>query len=1046
MILSNDNRYKGSVGASLRLDEKRHVEEPFLEQLHGLNWTILRLTKEQLPKDSYRSDFKEVVLKPELRKALKAINSFLTESQLDEVITKITTFDGSNLIENNKKVLELLLKNTTVGKNEVTGEPSPTVKYIDFETLTNNSFIAISQFKIRIPGTEHHIIPDIVLFVNGLPLSVIECKSPKVKEPIAEAIDQLMRYSEQRGEMNEGSRELFYYNQTLVTTCRQIAKFGTITTHNERLFFRWTDPYPYSLSDLPHEGTSPNDQQRLVAGMLDRKNLLDLLRTYTIITVDDEGKTIKVVARYQQFRAVKYAVKRLLEGKNSRERGGIIWHTQGSGKSLTMMFMVREMRRHLSLFSWKIIFVTDRTQLEEQLTTTSQGVGFTVHPADSITRLKELIATKTPDLIMAMIQKFQDRDFSDIFPELNESPNVLIMTDEAHRTQYQLLGANLRRAIPNATHIAYTGTPIDLTEQHFGDYIDKYTMRQSNDDGVTLRIVYEGRTHNAEVTDAPKMDQRFQDVFSEYSIQERLQILGYGSRDAYLEAKETIKAKADDMLNHYIRFVFPNGFKAQVVATSREAAIRYKEAMAEILPLKIAELEKENPYSIDINQLKKLEIAVVISGDHNDTPRYKLYTDSTEHKKDTARFKMRFGKEKEGLTGNVGIIVVNNMLLTGFDAPIEQVMYLDRVIIEHNLLQAIARVNRIGPEGKEVGFVIDYVGVGHHLKRALEHYDEREQKEITDNIFNPSVLVSELIDAHRNIWEFLKKHNCTDFNDPDTFFDLFYDEDIRFEYLELFRKLTSAFNNTLPQKEALDYIDDYKSFAEINELAARHLHDARISMKGVPAKLRAITDEFLASKGINQKVAPISILDSEFQKNVKARKKTRTQAAEIEHAIRHYIETNADDDPELFASFSKMLEEILEAFRGNWERIREELEKLREKIRDKEKEETYGLNRKTHMPFFRVLRQELWGENQPDEQGISQLVNLTQQALNLIQVELSSVGFWDAIPAQMKLKAELQKLLLSEQFISLPGIRTKYSEIISRMMEIARSKNDVIIK
>jgi len=296
--------------------------------------------------------------------------------------------------------------------------------------------------------------------------------------------------------------------------------------------------------------------------MLDHNNLLDLIRTFTVFSTNDKGETIKIVGRYQQFRAVKLAVKRLLEGQTPRERSGIIWHTQGSGKSLTMMFMVREMYRHPTLSNWKIVFVTDRTQLEGQLSETSQSIGFTVKVADSMRKLKELLKTDSSDLVMAMIHKFQETDLAETFPELNPSPRILVMTDEAHRTQYSMLGANLDKGIPNSARIGYTGTPIDKTERVFGDYIDKYTMRQSIEDGVTLEIVYEGRTHNAEVPDQEGMDTAFEDVFSDYNIQQRLQILGYGSRDAYLEAKTTIEAKAKDMVDHYVTHVFPHGYKA----------------------------------------------------------------------------------------------------------------------------------------------------------------------------------------------------------------------------------------------------------------------------------------------------------------------------------------------------------------------------------------------------------------------------------------------------------------------------------------------------
>ena len=714
------------LAKDIKLDERNHVEKPFLDQLAGLNWEVIDCDKQQQPVDTFRESFTEVVMLPVLRQQLKIINPWLEDDQVEEVVKQLTaSFPGTGLIQNNRHVFQLLLENTSVSENRKTGDKSPTVRFVDFKHRDNNRFIAVCQFKVRILGTEHHIVPDIVLFLNGLPVVVIECKSPKVKEPIPEAIDQVLRYSEQRGAKGEGSAALFYYNQFVITTCRQEAKFGTITTHNEKHFYRWADPFPRSLNDLEHGGSSPNDQQRLVAGMLDRDNLLDIIRTFTMFSTNDKGEVIKIVGRYQQFRAVKLAVKRLLEGNSPRERSGIVWHTQGSGKSLTMMFMVREMYRHPSLSKWKVIFVTDRTQLEEQLSETSQSIGFSVKIADSIKKLKELLASDSSDLVMAMIHKFREVDLTETFPELNPSPHILVMTDEAHRSQYSMLGANLDKGIPNSARIGYTGTPIDKTERVFGDYIDKYTMRQSIEDGVTVEIVYEGRTHNAEVSDKAGMDASFQDVFSDYNIQERLAILGYGSRDAYLESKTTIEAKAKDMVAHYVEHVFPNGYKAQIVATSREAAVRYKGYVDTALSDTVAALEKSNPLKLDVERLRRLKTDVIISGSHNDEMHLKPYTDGAKHKTTIKSFKLAFDSEEEGINGDMGIVIVNNMLLTGFDAPVEQVMYLDKIIVAHGLLQAIARVNRVSGPAKDKGFVVDYVGVGHHLKKALDNYDER---------------------------------------------------------------------------------------------------------------------------------------------------------------------------------------------------------------------------------------------------------------------------------------------------------------------------------
>ena len=1034
------------ISKFIKLDERNHVEKPLLDQLYGLGWEVRDLDKHQKPQDSDRENFTEVVLLPILRQQLQVINPWLETDQIEEVIKQLTAnFPSNNLLENNRHFFTLLQENTSVSENRKTGEKSPTVKFIDFAHTSNNSFIAICQFKVRILGTEHHIIPDIVLFLNGLPVVVIECKSPKVHDAIPEAIDQLMRYSEQRGAKGEGSAPLFWYNQFLIVTCRNEAKFGTISTHIEKYFYRWADPYPRTLEDLAHGASSPNDQQRLVAGMLDHHNLLEIIRNFTLFSVNDKGETIKIVGRYQQFRAVKKAVQRLLEGTTPRSRSGIIWHTQGSGKSLTMMFMVRAMYRHPNLSQWKVVFITDRTQLEQQLAETGQNIGFTVKPADSIAKLKELLRSDSSDLVMAMIHKFQERDLEETFPELNPSTNILVMTDEAHRSQYSLLGANLDKAIPNASRIGYTGTPIDKTEAVFGDYIDRYTMRQSIADKVTLEIVYEGRTHNAEVPDQTGMDSTFADVFSEYNLTERLQILGYGSRDAYLEAESTIAAKAKDIITHYLQSIFPNGYKAQVVATSREAAVRYKTHLDLALADNITQLEQSNPHNLNLDRLKKLKTDVVISRNNNDPPHLKAYSNSSKHKTTIKSFKLPFDSEDSGITGEIGIVIVNNMLLTGFDAPIEQVMYLDKVIQAHSLLQAIARVNRVSGADKEKGFVVDYVGVGHHLKKALDNYDEREQKEVKDTLSFPEKEIRQLETDHRAIRSMLAENGLTDLTDVDAFFDLFYDEDIRFEFILAFKQFTRSLNLVFPAKEALAFMSDYQVLTNINIQAERHFHDSRLSMKGIPAKLRAITDAYLISQGIDLKIQPISILDDNFEREVSKRDRTKTKAAVVEHAIRHHIDIELDDDPDLQASFAAALAQILEQFKDNWQTIYAELEKLRQHLKNAENEPTYGLHKKKQMPFFRMFKSECFGDIELDENQIAQNVALTQQVFIVIEQELQLTGFWESIPASNKLQSEIKKILLSSDFIKLPKIVQNYKHIISRVMELAKKNNDTIL-
>ncbi len=448
-----------------------------------------------------------------------------------------------------------------------------------------------------------------------------------------------------------------------------------------------------------------------------------------------------------------------------------------------------------------------------------------------------------------------------------------------------------------------------------------------------------------------------------------------------------------------------------------------------------------------IEQLKTLRTAVVISGgSHNDKPHIKAHSDSNQHKKDITSFKLPFNGEADGIQGNIGFIIVNNMLLTGFDAPIEQVMYLDQVITAHNLLQAIARVNRTHDANKTCGFVVDYVGVGHHLREALAKYDEQEQKEIIESLKNDAAVISDLMEKHKTLKEFVANLGITDPNDYDAYYDFFYDEDPRMEFLILFREFSRALDAVYPRKEALDFLPDFKHFSEINVMASKHFRDARISMKGIPEKLRQIADQHLVSRNIDQTVEPISILDKNFQEHVNTRTREKTKSAEIEHAIRHHIDINLQIDPELYASFSEAIEAILAEFQNNWGMIRKKLEELRQRIVDAEKEEsTYGLHRRKQMPFFRIFKKEFFDGQELNDDQVSLLIDLTKHVTVLLETELQLKGFWDNIPARNKLRASLQELLLSPSFIKLPNVIKKRGEVISRTLETAETNNDTIM-
>lgn len=1041
-----------------RLDEEHYVENPFLAQLQKLDWKVYRQNKDN-PEDTkeiksfntsfdpvygesikFRESFREVVLEDVLKESIKRINPWIEDDQVNEVVRRITIPQTHTLLEINKEIHDLLLENTSVYQNRKTGERSPTVRYIDFRNPENNSFIAVSQFKVNIPGTEKHIIPDIVLFVNGLPLIAVECKSPAIADPINEAITQLMRYSNRRRE-KEGNEKLFWYNLLMIATSKQTSKYGTITAEYDH-FVEWKDPYPYALSDIGSEHNITS-QQVLVQGTLTKENLLDILHTYTIFKDDPKSGIIKVVARYQQFRAVKKIVKKLKEGKSPEDRGGIVWHTQGSGKSLTMMFTVREMYHNLDFRNYKIVFITDRKDLQKQLKDTSRSVGYTVNPADSIERLKSLLKTDTPDLVMGMIQKFQDRELKTEFPELNKSQNILIMIDEAHRTQYKFLGANLRKALPNAVRIAYTGTPIEKTEMTFGEYIDRYSIKQAVDDGVTVEIVYEGRVHSAELSDEKAANAKFEDVFSMIDADQRAKIMGRYTWRAYLENENVIKDKARDMIDHYVTHVFLNGFKAQVVAVSRRAAIRYKKALEDALREKVKELKNSGKKKKeDIDRLERLKVGVVISGLPNDDPIYHPYTNENEHDKLVESFRLPFDKTDEsGVSGDVGILVVQSMLITGFDAPIEQVMYLDDVIKDHNLLQAIARVNRVY-KNKKCGFVVDYVGVLNHLRESLAIYADEDIDEITKVVKNKAKSLADLKFNHDLINDFFKKHNIDDWrSNIDECIDLLVDEETRDEFIILVRRFNGAMDAVLPDPEALKYATDLKILSFIKESARNRYRDDKLSIKDASRKIREIVEEYLISKGVDPKIPPTPLFDDRFIEKVKREKSSKARAESLRHAIIEHIDKHFEEDPEFYERFSDRLKRILEEYKDNWETLAMELEKIREEMKKgRETEETFGFDPKNEMPFFGLLKQEIYGKVPIDTlnpEDVSLLVDMTKDVIEIIRREIQVVDFWESYSKQKILKSYIISNILLPKSSKKEMLYEKRNEIAQKLIELA---------
>lgn len=1084
------------------------TEKPLIDQLTTMGWT--------LGEGDARSSLTQTLLELPLRAALRRINlddsgdEWLDEGRIDQAISALSRPQARTLIEINEELTARLLVGTEVdGVEGWNGGRRQTVRFIDFDDVDNNDFRIVRGFVLDGPGAPgtDRIIPDLVLFVNGVPLVVIEAKSPNTANPMATAIDQLRRYANQRDDVraNEGNEKLFHTNQFVIAARGTNARAAGFTAGPEH-FMEWKTTEPATPEQVTAELDLPasngpdatnaakalNGQQMLVAGMLRPRILLDLIRHFTLF-METATSRVKVVARYQQYRAVHRAIDRMatrptrLQHGEMDQRGGIVWHTQGSGKSLTMVFLVRAMRSHRALTAFKIIVVTDRTQLQDQLSATMALSGESTHTIEKVKELESTLAIPGKGLYFAMIHKYQvkggdnsdggasqggaseeeptkpaeetdsTKDKKEIVPQLDvadDSTDVLVLVDEAHRSQGSQLHANLMGALPNAVRVGFTGTPIIMgdkdrfTSKIFGAFIDSYTIKQSEADGATVPILYEGRTTKAHVRDGNDLDELFPSVID--ATPEQLEVLKrrYATKNHVLEAEAMIAAKAASMLRHYVDVILPNGFKAQIVAVSRKAAVRYQAALiaarddlvAEIdaLPDELrtpeaaenaeahgaatARLIRALPYR---DLIARLDAAAVISGAHNDNEDWKAenkdWTNQTKHRSRIREFKkpLPLGTDPHPeRTSTLAFLVVNSMLLTGFDAPNEQILYLDRHIKEAELLQAIARVNRTA-QGKRVGYVIDYYGVAEHLKTALAAYAAEDVEGALSSVRSEVPLLRE---RHERVRRIFTVHGLDRFgtdSDREECVQLLADESRRREFRGALKDFNRSLETVLPRPEAREFVPDAKAFGAIATLArARYREDDGFDPSLYGAKVRDLIDQYIRVHDIRTKIPPTAITASDFESKVEGLSSDRAKASEMEHAMRHHISQNLDQDPEHYGKLSERLDEILSSLDGNWTAMYEAFRDLYTDVKEGRQADDTGLDPDTEAPFYDLLvttvRDGETGE--PTGEVREVLVDFTKGVSRDMRAAIALRGYGD-IPGRNlrnKVTRELIKLKLNE--------------------------------
>lgn len=1109
------------------MSEYLNVEKPFLEKLRQLNWEVIDHGANGIPQDpkkSLRSNFKEVVLKDVFKKSLNKINrintgkEWLTEKQLEELYTEITEHTGKSLHEANKAIFNLLLKNTTVERNELTNEQSPVVRFIDFENWENNSFIAINQFRIQtLGGPRQGIIPDIVLFVNGMPFCVIECKDTGVTEPLSEAEIQIRRYSNRRDDdfgVKEGEERLFHFNLFSIITHGTEARVGTISADFD-YYLNWKDIFPeeYKVINplqytdeenerytLRSDKISPEDRQEVVIhGILNKEIMLDVLRHFTLFMEIKEGVEVKVVCRYQQYRAVGKILERLRKGNSGRERSGVVWHTQGSGKSLTMVFLIRKIRSQEDLKDHKIIMVNDRTDLEDQLTNTATLTGETVTVIDKRKNLRPLLSDDSSNLNMVMIHKFLEEEIKHSkalmkayveegevpefkpFEVVNTSDRILMLIDEAHRTQGGDMGDNLFTAFPNATKVAFTGTPL-LTQRHkiktherFGsssEWIDKYQIKQSVKDRATLDIVYIGKTSKDTIKDKEGLYREFEDVFKERTQEERLEIQKrYGTMRAYLENMDRLRNIAEDIVEHYTNEIMVNGFKAQVVASSILAAARYEYLIKEAIDKKIQKEEAKPESEKDeefIKQLKFLEVCTVVTmQDNNELGFISQARGKAKRLNAVESFKKDFDYSKP--ESGVAILCVCDRLLTGFDAPIEQVMYLDKNTREHDLLQTIARVNRTKGPKKTHGIIVDYFGVANHLKEALAIYGEEDEKELKEFLeyfrdINKEIPVLEA--RFNRLVQLFTDNGIAKFEDFVN--QEMEDKTEEFEFAEScielakeirfraqFDTYLKAFFDSLDLLFNVGTVDKYyipaKRLAYLMMRIRNRYRDETMDLKWAGEKVRKLIDKYLISLGIDSKIPPVSLLSDDFPKELdKHGKSKKAKASEMEHAIRRHIKVNMSNDPELYTKFNDRLMAILEKYSGNWDVIIDELDSLRNEMKSENRETAEGLDEIEDVFYRNLINNAFTKNTEATGDGVSEpavpyvaqeteVKNLVIDIVELLKHKLEIPNFWKRAAEVKKLQGEIDDKL---DFCGIPEIDSKHEKICADILSLAEKREN----
>lgn len=858
--------------------ELHSVEIPLINTLKKLGWTYLSAAENSSLRDG---SVDEVLLKPLVIDALLKLNAHkgLKAEHCETLYNRI------NRVDDNEEFHSWL-------KGEKSFKPNQESKAISVDLINrinpeDNHFAVTNQYVCAITKPEDaqkHIRPDVVLFVNGIPISVLECKFLGTEgSTYVEGIKQLDRY--QRTTPN-----LFVPNVFNISTDGHKLKYGA-TKSPAKYYMEWKHDCgtPNDIKDSSEFKAYAEENKRKfnpyidvqVFGLLNKINFIDLITNFIVFETRD-NLTVKKIARYQQFRAVNKIVERVVKGEM---KTGLIWHTQGSGKSLTMLFTAWKLRTLAALNNPTILIVVDRVDLDAQITETFGAVKLpNTTRASTIGGLRKKLKEDRREVIISTIFKFDE--MADV---LVQRENVIILIDEAHRTQEGTNAAEMRRALPNAFFFGFTGTPIDKsdknTHRNFGlkpdgnveRYMDLYNIKAAIDDGATVPVHYQLRNRRWHI-DADQMDELIDKEYDHLSPEEMDVLKEEGSSygKTFMLNPERLRAVAEDIVKHYTEHIEPNGFKAQIVAFSRDACAVIKNHIDELLG---------KQYS-----------TVVFSGGQNDTTDLRKHHKSKQEVRDCVNL---FKKKDSDLK----FMIVQSMLLTGFDAPNEQVMYLDRPLKDHTLLQAIARTNRPYPN-KQCGIIIDYCGILKNLSTAL-NFDESD---ISDCLIDFNQLKEQL---PKFIDDFNKTFKNAENKSPFAIASYLQKNDKLNEFKESYKGLQISYETLAPDPFILEYTKQYAEATKLKLIVDSILSQEKPDVSQYLAKTRRIIQEHI-TLGVVRENAPVFVVDDNYLKRLDGTALSeKDKELTLENRLRTVLRIKASDLP-IYKTLQERLEKIIE--------------------------------------------------------------------------------------------------------------------------------------